>query len=466
MNKNFSYIISYHYNIEKFTENLKLNSYLKNNDINSIIKILNNNIYDLNILIQIFNYYFIKKKLDFIISEIVNNIKNEILKSNLFFMLGYFYRLAKDNDKCEKYYLLSFINYKNLYAGINLTDYYFQINNIKEGETYCIQILNSNLIDLEIKKMILCNLGNFYYLKKDYDIMKYYYQQSIEIFNCPKSSINLANYYLTIENNLNNCKLFYEKALTSNYQATDVKYSYGIYYYYIINNNIKASEYLMESFNFGEQKAYNILKNICLELNDINTLEEVYNIGMNKYNLPDAWFNYTSILKNKNYNKDIINFYYEKAAILKHPLSLVRMGIYHFSNKEYELALKYFYESIEYKEYRAYFLLALYYDIVEKNYIKAYNMANLAIYNDVVLGNLYLAKYFLYNDYNLDLAKNNISKYIKKNNCSKNSIELDFFEQFFGKTILYNILILNKTKNIFIRNKINNLEEFASLLIF
>ncbi len=209
-------------------------------------------------------YYFCKEKY-----SIILKLADNIVESNIYTLIGYYYRNIKTNDDLMKKYYLMAIELNNSNAMYNLGNYYECIANYDLMEKYYLMAIELNNTNA------MWNLGNYYQYIENYDLMKKYYLMAVEL-NHSGVMCYLGYYYKYIEINYDLMKKYYNMAIKlNNFSAMN---SLGCYYEKIELNYDLTKKYYLMAIEFGDNDAKYYLKHYCktIEKNKNNYYIYVY----------------------------------------------------------------------------------------------------------------------------------------------------------------------------------------------
>jgi TPR repeat protein len=244
----------------------------------------------------------------------------------------YYIKVLSNMNESEKFFkLASNLGYfESIY---NLSNH-FMLENI-DFILEKIEIIQNN----SYKQQIYKNIGTYYKINKNYELMKKYYLIAIEL-GCYISMNNLAYHYQYIEINIELMLKYYNLAIENKFYLSSK--NLAIYYYGISN--------------FEEMDKY---ISILIEL---NTLQSTFELGV--------FFQYTEI------NYELMKKYY---------LISINLGNYLAMNN-----LAHYYQ---YKEINIELMLKYYNLAIEKNYVQSIlNLINYYknISNDEKINELYI----------------------------------------------------------------------------
>ena len=172
-----------------------------------------------------------------------------------------------------------------------------------------VNIFNGNILSVKnIDGYLLNIIGLYYkYVKKDYDKMKQYYLQAIELQNSSAMN-NLGYYYKHIKKDYDKMKKYY-------LQAIELKHSgamnnFGYYYKTIEKDYDKMKQYYLQAIELNDGDAMNNLG--CY----YHTIEKDYD-KMTKYYLQSIELNNSNAMKNLSlyFKSNIEQLYYVLISI-------------------------------------------------------------------------------------------------------------------------------------------------------
>jgi len=189
------------------------------------------------------------------------------------------------------------------------------------------KIFEEPTIDLEYSYY-----GVYYYIEKNYDLMKKYFSMAIEL-NYSHAMNSLAFYYKNIEKNYDLMKKYYLMSIGLN--NSHAMNNIGVYYQTV-------------------EKNYDLMKKYFLMAIELN------------YSKP--MFNLAHYYKNIEKNYDLMKKYYLMAIELNHFKAMTNLASYYKNvEKNYDLMKKYLLMAIELNDFKAMTNLDNYYRITEKN---------------------------------------------------------------------------------------------------
>ena len=308
------------------------------------------------------------------------------------------------------------------------------------------------------------NLANYYLEIKNYTMVKKYYQMGIDL-NYLECIINFGDYYRDIENDYSEMKKIYNIGIDKNntkcmlrmgnyYNDIEINFSEMEKYYYMAFNqgDIEGMYQLAIYFKYSEKKNYNKMKKYFKLAVDQGCNESMYELGhyyqeINKnYKLMKKYYN-DAILEKNTKAMFSLGCYYEKVEFDINMALECYLNGSEFDNEECIYALACYYKNIKdidnmiiyykklitYKNSEAFYEIARYYLLREKNT----EMAELCVEEAFHLGydkkntaNFILSIFLIKNE----LDGNNIMEEINIDNIKidKNEImdtaEFDKFE--------------------------------------
>lgn len=227
--------------------------------------------------------------------------KNEYLKCKyLSNICGLYHSHVTNNGEYIEKYLLISVEFGNIDAMINITNYYNKIKDYGKMKKYClmgVELGNPNL---------MCNLGYCYYITKDYDQMKKYYLMAINLgdsgamnnlgyyHDCITKDYQQMEKYYLMAINLGNCDAMnnlamYHFQVTKNYSLTEKYYLMAVelnhaismdnlanYHYHITRDYDKMKKYLLMAIELGFNTSMCRLGEYYREIGDYGQMEKYY----------------------------------------------------------------------------------------------------------------------------------------------------------------------------------------------
>ena len=197
----------------------------------------------------------------------------------------------KDNNSTEDD-IVAVANY--------LYDYDSAASEFKYADKYRIKYYSICVKKGDIDAMI--KLGNIYYKKENYDLMRKYYLMAAEK-GSTDALISMATYYRKIEKNYNLMEKYFSIAIEKN--DTIAMILLADYYNYRVKNkyNLMIKYYLMAVKNGSEEALLYKILSSCGQKNEYYFLGKKYYLIFYKYNKDTH--------DTKHYRR-IFNFHYQK----------------------------------------------------------------------------------------------------------------------------------------------------------